>query len=192
MSWSEQDLVDAVARRLVAAAELRDAEVSALVGSVVQQSGGRLVGGDHRIKTVESLTRKLNDQIAQNPTRAVDAAATQVYDVLRYTVVSDDDRYMEVHDRVLDELRRRGVELVLDANRWAGPGYRGMNVRLRIDDWRFEVQFHTSASYEAGKATRGYYEEGRLADTGEERKVELQRLIDAVFSEVPVPPGVLS
>lgn len=84
-----------------------------------------------------------------------------------------------------------GVEVVLDANRWAGPGYRGINVRLRDDDRRFEVQFHTRKSFEAAGATRGYYEERRLAETPPERKDELRQIIDEVFSQVPVPPGVI-
>ena len=192
MSWSEHDLVDATARRLVAVAELHDPEVTAVVSSVVEETRGRLVGLPNRVKTVESLTRKLNDLIAQNPTRGVETAATQVYDVLRYTVVATDDHYIEVHDRVLDGLRQQGVTVVLDSNRWAGPGYRGINVRLRIGDWRFEVQFHTPASYEATKATRGYYEEERLAETPEARKDELHQMTDAVFAPIPVPPGALS
>lgn len=191
MSWSEHDLVDATARRLVAGAELHDPEITALLDGVVEETDGRLVGLDNRIKTVESLTRKLNDLIAQNPTRGVEAAATQVYDVLRYTVVATDNHYMEVHDRVLDGLRRHGIKVVLDDSRWAGPGYRGINVRLRVGDWRFEVQFHSPASYEATKTTRGYYEERRLAGTSEERRNELARLTEEVFSQVPVPPGVL-
>lgn len=183
--------LDATARRLVARAELHDPGVTALVASVVEEAGGELVGLGNRVKTVESLTRKLADLVAQNPTRGVEAAANRVYDVLRYSVVASEDRYMAVHDLVLEGLRRGGVVVVLDSNRWAGPGYRGINVRLRIGDWRFEVQFHTPASYEAAKATRGYYEEGRLAETPEERKVELQRLVNAVFAAVVVPPGVL-
>jgi hypothetical protein len=192
MAWSEHDLVDATVRRLVAGAELHDPEVTALMGSVAGETDGWLVGLPHRVKTVESLTRKLNDLVAQNPTRGVEAASSQVYDVLRYTVVATDDRYMEVHDQVLDGLRQRGATVVLDANRWAGPGYRGINVRLRVGDWRFEVQFHTPASYEATKATRGYYEEERLAETPEARKDELHEMTDAIFAPIPVPPGALS
>jgi hypothetical protein len=140
--------------------------------------------------TLQVSDSELPPATALDPTLGVEEAGNEVDDVLRYTVVSDDDQYLEVHDRVLDELRRHGVEVVLDRNRWAGPGYRGINVRLRIGDWRFEVQFHSPASYEAAKATRGYYEERRLASTSEERRGELARLTEAVFSRVPVP-GVL-
>ena len=191
VSWSEHDLVDATARRLVARAELHDPEVTALVSSVAERSDGRLVGLDHRVKTVESLTRKLTDLTGLDPTLDAETAGSKVYDVLRYTVVSDDYRYMQVHDRVLDGPRQRGVTVVMTVNRWAEPGYRGINVRLGLGDWRFEVQFHTPASYEATKASRGYYEERRLASTSEERRNDLARFTEAVFSRAPVPPGAL-
>lgn len=192
MSWSDHDLVEALAGRLVARAELHEPEVTALVRDVIDAIGGQLVGVIHRVKTVESLTRKLAEMSRQDPTLSVEEVGNEIYDVLRYTVVSEDAWYIDVHDRVLAGLGRQGIHLVEDRNRWEGPGYRGFNVRFRVEGQRFEVQFHTPASYEAAKATRAYYEEFRLAETPLARKAELHALIDAIFAPVPVPPGVLS
>jgi hypothetical protein len=77
-------------------------------------------------------------------------------------------------------------------NRWAGPGYRGMNVHLRVGtNQRYEVQFHTRDSYAAAKATRGQYEELRLATTSPARAKELAAAIDEAFARVPTPPGTV-
>jgi len=150
-----------------------------------------LVGLDNRIKGVESLRRKLTDLLTQDPTLTVDEAAGHVYDVLRFTVVAVPERYMAAHDDVLSGLDAQGVELVEDGNRWAGPRYRGINARLQVGARRFEVQFHTPESYAAAKATRGLYEEFRLASTPPQRRAELAASIEEVFARVPVPPGAV-
>jgi hypothetical protein len=183
---------EAVAGRMVARAEVDDPTITGMVAVVVEGSGGFLVGLDRRVKTVESLARKLADMVADEPTLTAEEVARDVYDVLRYTVVAEPEVYVEVHDRVLARLADASVGVVVDSNRWAGPGYRGINARLVVGARRFEVQFHTPESYEAAGATRGYYEEFRRRDTPDDRLRELLGLIDAVFSQVPVPPGVLS
>lgn len=111
---------DSAARRLVARAEVDDPPITGMMRAVVDGSGGLLVGLDHRIKTVESLARKLADLVADDPTLTVEDAALGVYDVLRYTVVAEADVYVEVHDWVLSRLADAGVMVVLDSNRWAG------------------------------------------------------------------------
>lgn len=164
-----------------------------MVDHVSAEAGGTLVGLTNRIKTVESLRRKLADLVEQDPTMTVGDAAEQVYDVLRFTVVAEPDPYMAIHDEVLDRLRRQGVDVAADDHRWAGPGYRGINARLRASAGRrFEVQFHTRESFQAAKATRGLYEEYRLSSTPPARRAELVEEIDAIFARVPPPPGAVS
>ena len=123
------------------------------------------VGVDNRVKTVESL---------------------------RFTVVAEPGRYMATHHDVLAELRSQGVDVVAETNRWGGPGFRGINVRLRVGPARrFEVQLHTRESFEAAKATRGLHEEYRLSTTPPDRRAELFALLDNAFAQVSVPPGAI-
>jgi hypothetical protein len=184
--------VGVVARRLVALAELDDAEVTGTVEHAAAQAGTRLVGLDSRIKSVVSLQRKLTDLLTQDPTLSIDAAAEKVYDVLRFTVVAETYRYGAAHDKVLATLRAQGADVVAEANRWPGPGYRGINTRLRFGGARpVEVQFHTRESYAAAKATRGLYEELRLRTTPPERRAELAAEIADTFATVPIPPGAV-
>lgn len=186
------DELDVTARRLVALAELDDRDITDVVERAARDAGSVLVGLDNRVKSVESLRRKLADLVSQDPDLTVDDAAEQVYDVLRFTVVAEAGRYMATHDDVLAELRSQGVDVVAETNRWAGPGYRGINVRLRVGTARrFEVQFHTRESFEAAKATRGLYEEYRLSTTPADRRAELFSLLDNAFARVPAPPGAV-
>ena len=185
------DEIDVAARRLVALAELDDHDVTEAVRQAALRAAAELVGLDNRIKSVESLRRKLADFRAQDPALTIAEVAERVYDVLRFTVVAEPERYIAAHKEVLSSLAAHGVELVDDANRWAGPRYRGINARLRLGSRPFEVQFHTPASYAAAKATRGLYEEFRLASTLPHRRAELAVAIEEVFAQVPVPPGAV-
>lgn len=183
------DEVDVVARHLVAMAELDDGIRTDSIQFLVSRTEGVLVGLDHRIKTVDSLRRKLTDMLELDPALELDDAAERVYDVLRYTVVVEANDYMAVYEGLLAELERQGSTVVEARNRWAGPGYRGINVHLRAGmNQRFEVQFHTRDSYAAAKATRGQYEELRLATTSPARARVLAAAIDEAFARVPVPP----
>ena len=185
--------LDVAARRLVARAELDDPDVTDLVRAVAAEAGGALVGLDDRIKELDSVKRKLSDMIARQPGLTPAEAAERLFDVLRFTVVSDAGSYMAVRDAVLATLQQRNVTVVEERNRWRGPGYRGINVRLITRDHRrFEFQFHTPESYAANKATRGQYEELRLGTTSVQRVTELAAAIEATFGEVPVPPGAVS
>lgn len=187
-----EEELDVAARRLVARAELDDPDVTDLVRAVAAEAGGALVGLDNRIKGLDSVKRKLSDMIAREPDLTPAEAAERLFDVLRFTVASDASSYMAVRDAVLAMLRQRDVTVVEERNRWRGPGYRGINVQLITRDHRrFEFQFHTPDSYAANKATRGQYEERRIATTSPQRKAELDTAIDAAFGDVPTPPGAI-
>ncbi|MGI8662235.1 MAG: hypothetical protein ACR2LQ_03375 [Acidimicrobiales bacterium] len=185
------DDLDVLARQLVAMAELDDGILTDSLRFLVSKTDGTLAGLDHRIKSVDSLKRKLTDMLALDPDLELSGAALRVYDVLRFTVVAEVEHYMAVYEALLAELQRQGTTVVEARNRWAGPGYRGINVRLRMGaNQRFEIQFHTRDSYAAAKATRGQYEELRLS-TSPERVAELAASIGEVFARVPVPAGAV-
>jgi hypothetical protein len=186
------DEVRLAARRLVGQAESDEARVTQLMTRAVTAAGATLVGLDDRVKSVQSVERKLRDVLMHDPRLSLDDAADSAHDVLRYSVATESETYASARTAVLAELRHNGVEVVDEINRWAGPGYRGINVRLRAGGGGpFEVQFHTWASLEASHATRGLYEELRRGSTSAARRGELVRAIDDIYARVPVPPGTL-
>jgi hypothetical protein len=54
---------------------------------------------------------------------------------------------------------------------------------------RFEVQFHTRASFEAKQLTHGAYERIRNPQTSEPELDELEGFQQQVCAKVPVPSG---
>ncbi len=64
---------------------------------------------------------------------------------------------MVVREAVITVLQRRDVTVVEERNRWRGPGYRGINVRLVTGDRRrFEIQFHTHLYVDGGGRELAY------------------------------------
>lgn len=89
----------------------------------------------------------------------------------------------------MPDLRARGFEELKVGNSWNGDRYRGIN-----STWRdpgtgqvFEVQFHTTDSFQAKMDTHQWYEEQRLSATPQHRRAELQGMQNEVFAQVPRP-----
>ncbi|WJV44131.1 ATP nucleotide 3'-pyrophosphokinase [Streptomyces flavofungini] len=167
----------AISRGVRAAARLSDAE---------------LVGFDHRLKSPDSLKRKVATNLKEHPENTVDDSLARLGDAVRYTLQWPDDRYVTGVTIASEVLSARGNDTTKWSNTWGrAKGYKGLNSGWRApgSGQRFEVQLHTPASKYAQEATHKLYEEQRLPTTSPERKKELQAQQDALFAAVPVPEG---
>lgn len=102
------DELDVTARRLVAMAELDDGVFTDSFKAAVSEAGGALAGLDNRIKTIESLTRKIGDMLALDQDLSLTEASERIYDVLRFSVVAGAEQYMAVRAAVLAQLQEQG------------------------------------------------------------------------------------
>ena len=188
------------AERLVAQAAEAEPAVTACLQRAVKAQGGRLEGLDSKLKSVESLSRKLSNRSDQNvlsetdPSAAVQFEARKVNDVLRYSIVSDAAKYLATKDAVFSDLTSKGYVKQYEWNAWHDDRtpYRGINSTWRTPDGQlFEVQLHTPRSHAANDETHGHYEEYRAADTSPERRADLDAVIrDHYHSTVPFPKGL--
>ncbi|MFC7471382.1 SDR family NAD(P)-dependent oxidoreductase [Actinomadura keratinilytica] len=186
LTSGENNTVDAYVERA------REAEhsISVQVRAAAAMSEAEVVGFDQRLKSPDSLKRKVATALAEQPGRNVD------------TVLAQHHRRRALHPPVGRRrlhLRRRHRrrharywrnESVKWSNTWGRTsGYKGLNTGWRAprSGQLFEVQFHTEASKNAQETTHKLYEEQRLPSTGPERKQQLQREQDAIFAAVPVP-----
>jgi hypothetical protein len=173
--------VAALAASLRAAAEEVEPAVTAVVQSAVEAAGGELIGLDHRLKTAVSIAEKITRR----------RGASDIEDLIRYTVVTADDRYLAVNNGLFEALTAMDVVMLERVAGWrAGGAYKGMNHVLELHGHSFEVQMHTASSYAAVKAARSLYEERRRPGTSNRRQRELRRQEAALFEVVPWPPGV--
>jgi hypothetical protein len=88
-------------------------------------------------------------------------------------------------------LEEQGFQLVKRKNSWSEEQYKGINSQWvdPASGQRFEVQFHTSISFEAKQITHGAYERLRSGQTDELERMVLRAFQREVTSKIPIPPG---
>lgn len=179
-----------VAARLYAQATKAEPAVTADLESVATAVGAELGGLEHRLKTVDSLTRKLTTYAAEGRENQ------EVTDALRYTMVLPDAVYTDGVASALSLLADAYYLLVESKNYWVdhdwsewNGNYRGLNTVLRTpQDYRFEVQFHSESSW-AVKSLDSYEELYHRLRT-ETDPAELERLLEQAaeyWRGVPIP-----
>ncbi|WP_432159544.1 ATP nucleotide 3'-pyrophosphokinase [Streptomyces sp. NRRL F-5630] len=179
----------------MAGARRAERTISVQVRAAASLSGAEIVGFDNRLKSPDSLKRKVAGTLAEHPERNVASVLAGLTDAVRYTLRWDDAVYSQGVTRASGALAQWHNENTKWSNTWGrASGYKGLNTGWRAprSGQLFEVQFHTPASKHAQEATHTLYEEQRLPSTSPERKRELQREQDALFGAVPVPQGAES
>ncbi|KUM99098.1 ATP nucleotide 3'-pyrophosphokinase [Streptomyces yokosukanensis] len=176
----------------LARARAAEPSISHEVRAAAVLSKAELVGFDYRLKSPDSLKRKVATDLKEHPERNTDDVLARLGDAVRYTLQWPDGRYVKGVTIASTVLSGWGNDTTKWSNTWGREkGYKGLNTGWRAPGSRqlFEVQFHTPASKFAQEATHKLYEEQRLPSTSPERKKELQHQQDAIFAAVPVPDG---
>nr|WP_221380571.1 toxin glutamine deamidase domain-containing protein [Actinoplanes polyasparticus] len=170
---SEQPAFDSLTpdQRTALSAAMSDADrvaeqVSRDLGAVVQaldHNAARLVGEEHRVKSVESLSRKFLEAF-ETGNVGLDEFISRVKDRVRFSVETPEENYGRTVTQVLAGLRELGYERASAASFWADHGrHNGLNVWLTTQEgFRIEVQFPTPLSQEVGTKTHDSYETVRL------------------------------
>jgi hypothetical protein len=153
-----------------------------------------LEGLEFRIKSKSSLMEKIARKVHEKGIE-VEEAAAGIADVLRYTMIINDDEYVATTKNVLDSFVEQGYSVAEFENHWADVDYdyQGINTKLRSPEgFLIELQFHTPDSYDTKQEkTHKYYEIIRSEDATEEEKAEAARIQHELFAQVPVPEGVM-
>ncbi|GHF67991.1 hypothetical protein GCM10010218_56900 [Streptomyces mashuensis] len=166
--------------------------ISPQVRAAAVLSHATLVGFDQRLKSKDSLKRKVATSLREHRGQTVEQALASINDAVRYTFQWQDGQYTAGVTRAASVLAQWGNDSARWKNTWGSKhGYKGINSVWRAprSGQPFEIQFHTAASKHAQQVTHKLYEEQRLPGTSPARKKELQRKQDAVFAAVPVPAG---
>lgn len=195
----------AVADEFLTRAALEEPEITGILTSL-ENADVRLDGLEHRLKSRDSLTRKILKRSRENGTGIRDAA-DGISDLLRYTYVTTEDKYAETVTRALKKLSRAGIQTAVYKNVWGNSAYvydhegkqhsapdpnqyQGTNVVLRTpENIPVEIQFHTETSFRTKEATHRFYEVIRSQDCSPEEKAEAIRQQAIMNARIPVPEG---
>jgi len=151
-----------------------------------------LVGLEYRLKGEDRLKEKVADELEARPGLTSTQALSSVPDAVRFTFRYSEERYASGVRADLARLASEGFELAKPLkNAWSTDQYKGINAQWREPETgqRFEVQFHTRASFEAKQLSHGAYELIRNPQTPEHELGELEDFQREVCGEVPTPPG---
>lgn len=131
------------------------------------KNGGEMAGLHNKMKSGESLARKIKSDMEELGLTA-DEAAGQINDALRYTVLYDGNTYTKSVKAMEAELKEEGFR-ILDHKRKnfyiSNPMYEGYNTVWTNDSGEtFELQFHTPQSLQIKKSVHGLYEQFRVSE----------------------------
>jgi len=179
------------AQSAVAQARKVEPSLTRSINRLAERHGARVEGLDFRIKGVDSLARKIQDDMDRFRVTAGQAAA-DVSDINRYTLVLPASRYSAGAQAAIDDLRASGATVRVK-NYWAVPSnpYQGVNcvVTLR-DGTRYELQFHTPDSLRIKEhELHGLYEQ-RRASRDAALRARLNQEMFQVAAGIPVPASV--
>lgn len=162
-----------IAAHLLNLAKAEEPQITKDILASNKGAGTKLVGTKFRLKTLESLTRKVTNE----PT-------AKMRDVVRYTALSDSENMVKDVNRFIEELENRGYTISTVKNYWNNPSnpYNGINTNfLTKTNYEFELQFHTKESFDLkdGKL-HDLYEKVRVLDPFKDYE-EIQRINDEMW-----------
>lgn len=189
----EEPLAAAAADRVARQAEKDDERVTPILRESVMAIGGRLEGLQFRLKTRESLERKINTyrekyNLKGGEGKGYDEAADRIPDALRYTAVFEAGDYTEGIQRALARLSQAGFQQYELENYWGGRDeYEGIHAGLiGPEGGKIELQFHTPESYDAKeRKNHSLYEEYRTSDDRVRRFNLYQEMVGNMMIDQP-------
>lgn len=186
----EQAAKAAAAETLERVAQVEPA-VTELLGGIAGQVGAKLEGLDYRLKSAESLARKIRADAGAKMI-APGEAAERISDALRYTLVADGKNYAGHVQATQAELERQGWVQYDHSwkNYWpSGDAYDGYNTVLvnRATGERFELQFHTPESLATKEKCHKFYERYRTLPAENVERVTLFRQMADLWQQTPKP-----
>lgn len=139
----------AAAAKLLTKAAKEEKSLTPALQGIAKANRGQMAGLDYRLKTQESLTRKIAGD-AKEKNLSFDAAASKIGDSVRYTMVFPEGRYSAGVNSAMKDVLAQGYTIKPGKfkNTWNNDEYRGINVSMLTPSGHtFELQFHTPASY---------------------------------------------
>jgi hypothetical protein len=111
------------------------------------------------LKSADRFAAKLARLVARFPGTPAEQLAATICDAIRYAFVFEPADYTEGTLLVHRKLKVQGFELEARRNRWDSPEFKGIWTCWRdpAHDQPFEVQFHTTASWDVVRQTHDSY-----------------------------------
>jgi hypothetical protein len=167
----------ALAKAKVDEAQKIEPAITKIIKAKAEELGGELVGLENRLKSEESMARKIKNDAEKEGVSYEERAAT-ITDAVRYTVIYDPDEFVE---------KAKATQAALEAEGWQqydhkyrnyfkpGNAYQGYNTVMEHKEtgMLFELQYHTPETILIKARNHKIYEEFRNLKENDPKAVSL-------------------
>lgn len=171
---------------------------------------GELMGVEFKFKSVPRILQKLirlskdyKIHTVKDLEKVLDKLKTNIKDALRFTVVLDDDSYVEGTKSILQQLENNpNFSIYKNKNFWKlGNNYQGINSNIKysngLDELIWELQFHTPTSFHVKMAEISHklyeYLQNQCSNGSDEVICDMSNNVLLGLEKIsPIPKNVLS
>lgn len=193
--WGVRRFQNPDGSRIHKEAKRRITKISSDVEDSANRSGSKLYGLDHKLKTLNSINRKIGKKVVEDGMTSKDAA-NSIKDAVRFTTITPAISFVEAYNTFKSNMQSKGYTETKCKNYY--DEYRKGNVKHKAvqstfstdDGYEFEVQFHTPESQHAKDEKVPLYEERRTVGINPERAAYLEKEMVKLAEGVADPPGI--
>lgn len=186
---------DKLANKLFNIANEEEPQISRDLKDISKILNVKMHGLDNRLKTRESLNRKIKkDSLEKNISEF--KAANKITDAVRYTFISDNKNFVNDYFSIKSELLKRGYKEEKCKNyfdmyeKGKAKHKQVTSVFKNRNNYKFEIQFQTPESQKAKDLKTPIYEERRKVNISKERAKQLEVEMDKLAEKVPYPNNI--
>lgn len=158
-------------------------------------AGSSMYGLEHKLKTFESISRKIRTDSEEKNISEYESAAS-IKDAVRYTTISSDNNFVSSYKKFKSYLEDKGYTETRCKNYF--QLYKEGKVKHKSvqsvfrnpDGYIFEVQFQTPSSQKAKDKKVPIYEERRKPGLSKERQNELEKQMEELANQVNDPKDI--
>ena len=186
---------DILAKSVSTTARRKEPAITKDVQQAIESSGGKMYGLEHKLKTEDSILRKINTD-SEEKFISPEEAAADIKDAVRYTSIATDNNFVSSYKKVKKQLESKGYKEercknYFDLYRQGKVKHKSVqSVFSDKDGYKFELQFQTPASQHAKNEKIPLYEERRQPGNTDARNRELEKLMEQLAEAVPDPKDI--
>lgn len=163
----------------------KEPQITKDIHNAVSKTSAKLYGLDHRLKTEDSINRKLK-------------IGKGIKDAVRYTAISNENDFVNNYRSIKKNLARLGYKETRCKNNWDlyDKGIvKHKSVQCTFTDkegYNFEIQFQTPSSQKVKDEKVPLYEEARNPKTSIQRRKQLEKQMEQLAESIKDPKNILS
>lgn len=172
-------------------AKVKEPVITKDLKNALRKTSAKFYGFEHRLKTKESIERKINTDSKEKNISIKEAS--RIKDAVRYTALSKDSDFVKNYNTIKTSLQDKGYTEVRCRN-YFDMYNKGLAKHKAVqsvfsdkDGYLFELQFQTPSSQNAKDKKVPIYEEARNPNTSPERKKQLEKQMELLAEEVSNP-----